>query len=35
MAAALTLSEEEITRMEQLADEMQLDVIRYWEKEMK
>ena len=34
-AAALTLSEEEITRMEQLADEMQLDVIRYWEKEMK
>lgn len=34
-AAALTLSEEEIARMEQLADEMQLDVIRYWEKEMK
>lgn len=34
-AAALILSEEEIARMEQLADEMQLDVIRYWEKEMK
>ena len=34
-AAALTLSEEEIARKEQLADEMQLDVIRYWEKEMK
>lgn len=34
-AAALELSEEEISRMEQLADEMQLDVIRYWEKEMK
>ena len=33
-AAALELSEEEISRMEQLADEMQLDVIRYWEKEM-
>lgn len=34
-AVALRLSDEEITRMEQLADEMQLDVIRYWEKEMK
>ena len=34
-AAALRLSDEEITRMEQLAGEMQLDVIRYWEKEMK
>ena len=34
-AAALELSEEEISRMVQLADEMQLDVIRYWEKEMK
>lgn len=34
-AAALELSTEEIARMEQLADEMQLDVIRYWEKEMK
>lgn len=34
-AAGLTLSGEEIARMEQLAGEMQLDVIRYWEKEMK
>ena len=34
-AMALTLSEKEITRMEHLADEMKLDVIRYWEKEMK
>ena len=40
--AAYTRMEQEITdlgkeiaRMEQLADEMQLDVIRYWEKEMK
>ena len=34
-AAALKLSDEEITRMEQLADGMQLDVIRYREKAMK
>ena len=34
-AAALELSDEEMTRMEQLADEMRLDVIRCWEKEMK
>lgn len=34
-AASLKLSEEEITRMEKLSGEMQLNVIRYWEKEMK
>lgn len=34
-AAALNLSADEIEAMEQLAGEMQLDVIRYWEKEMK
>ncbi len=34
-AAALELSAQEIERMEKLADEMQLNVIRYWEKEMK
>ena len=34
-ATALELSSEEIACMEKLADEMQLDVIRYWEKEMK
>lgn len=34
-AAAIELSEEEITAMEKLADEAQLNVIRYWEKEMK
>ena len=34
-AAELTLSKDEIVRIERLADEMKLDVIRYWEKEMK
>ena len=34
-AAALNLSADEIATMEHLAGEMQLDVIRYWEKEMK
>ena len=34
-AAKLALSENEIIRMDRLADEMKLDVIRYWEKEMK
>lgn len=34
-AAGLKLSDEEIDRMEKLADDMQLNVIRYWEKEMK
>ena len=34
-AAALELSAQEIERMEKLAGEMQLNVIRYWEKEMK
>ena len=34
-AAAVELSEEEIETMEKLGDEAQLNVIRYWEKEMK
>ena len=34
-AAAIELSEEEIAAMEKLADEARLNVIRYWEKEMK
>lgn len=34
-AAALELSAGEIAQMEQLADTMDLNVIRYWEKEMK
>lgn len=33
--AALELSGHEIETMERLADEMGLDVIRYWEKEMR
>lgn len=34
-AAAVELSAEEIETMEKLGDEAQLNVIRYWEKEMK
>lgn len=34
-AAALVLTDDEIARMEQLASGMQLNVIRYWEKEMR
>lgn len=34
-AAALDLTESEIKEMEELADQMELNVIRYWEKEMK
>ncbi|MGI6006302.1 MAG: aldo/keto reductase [Ruminococcus sp.] len=34
-AAAVELSAEEIKAMEKLGDEAQLNVIRYWEKEMK
>lgn len=34
-AAALNLTDEEIKTMEQLANDMSLNVIRYWEKEMK
>lgn len=34
-AAAITLTAEEVETLDQLAAEMPLDVIRYWEKEMK
>lgn len=34
-AAALKLTDDEIKTMERLADGMELNVIRYWEKEMK
>ena len=34
-AAAITLTSEEVETLDQLAAEMPLDVIRYWEKEMK
>ena len=34
-AMAVELSEEEIRMLENLGDEAQLPVIRYWEKEMK
>lgn len=34
-AAAMELSAEEIVMIEKLGDEAQLNVIRYWEKEMK
>ena len=34
-AAALELTAEEMEAMEQLAGETPLNVIRYWEKEMK
>lgn len=34
-AAAITLTAEEVEKLDQLAAEMPLDVIRYWEKEMK
>ncbi len=34
-AAAVDLSAEEIETMQKLGDEAQLNVIRYWEKEMK
>lgn len=34
-ASALDLTESEIKEMEELADQMELNVIRYWEKEMK
>ena len=34
-AAALVLTDDEMARMEQLASGMQLNVIRYWEKEMR
>lgn len=34
-AAAIELSEEEISMIEKLGDEAQVNVIRYWEKEMK
>lgn len=34
-AAALSLTNDEVKEMEQLAAEMDLNVIRYWEKEMK
>ena len=34
-AAAVELSAEEIETMGKLGDEAQLNVIRYWEKEMK
>ena len=34
-AAALELTDDEIKAMEELADQMGLNVIRYWEKEMK
>ena len=33
--AAIELSEEEISMIEKLGDEAQVNVIRYWEKEMK
>ena len=34
-AAAIKLSEEEIAMIEKLGGEAQVNVIRYWEKEMK
>ena len=34
-AAAIELSEEEISMIEKLGDEAQVNVIRYWKKEMK
>ena len=34
-AAAVELTEEEIKTIEKLADDAQLNVIRYWEKEMQ
>ena len=34
-AVAITLTAEEVETLDQLAAEMPLDVIRYWEKEMK
>ena len=34
-AAAVELSAEEIETIEKLGDEAQVNVIRYWEKEMK
>ena len=34
-AAAITLTAEEVETLDQLAAKMPLDVIRYWEKEMK
>ena len=34
-AASLTLSEEEIARLEELGGQAGVNVIRYWEKEMK
>ena len=34
-AAAIELSEEEISMIEKLGGEAQVNVIRYWEKEMK
>lgn len=34
-AAEITLSDEEITELENLADSMDLNVIRVWEKVMK
>ena len=34
-AAAITLTAEDVETLDQLAAKMPLDVIRYWEKEMK
>lgn len=34
-ATQLTLSEEEVEGLEKLADSLDLDVIRYWEKVME
>ena len=34
-AANITLSDEEVSSLEKVADSLELNVIRFWEKEMK